>query len=53
MVDVEIGVRKMTPGKKLLAAFGLGAFAALVLLALSAYMSPAMLIDLANLRLCN
>jgi len=29
----------MTPGQKLLAAFGLGAFAALVLLALSAYMS--------------
>ena len=43
----------MTHRKKLLAAFGLGAFAALVLLALSAYLSPAMLIDLANFRLCS
>jgi len=43
----------MTPWKKLFAAFGLGVFAAIVALALSAYLSPAMLIDLANLRLCN
>lgn len=52
MGDVEFGVRNMTPTKKLLAAFGLGAFAALVLLVLSAYLNPAMLIPLANLRLC-
>lgn len=43
----------MTLRKKLLAAFGLGIFAAVVLLTLSAYLSPAMLIDLANLRLCS
>ena len=43
----------MTHWKKLLSAFGLGAFAAVVLLVLSAYLSPTMLITLANLRLCN
>jgi hypothetical protein len=43
----------MTYRKKLLSAFGLGAFAAVVLLVLSAYLSPTMLITLANLRLCN
>ena len=43
----------MTHGKKLLTAFGLGVFVAVVILALSAYLSPAMLIDLANLRLCS
>jgi hypothetical protein len=43
----------MTPRNKLLAAFGLGVFAAVVLLVLSAYLSPTMLITLANLRLCN
>ena len=45
--------RNMTHRNKLLAAFGLGAFAAVVLLVLSAYLNPAMLINLANLRLCN
>ena len=43
----------MTHRNKLLAAFGLGVFAAVVLLVLSAYLNPAMLITLANLRLCN
>ena len=43
----------MNHRNKLLAAFGLGAFAAVVLLVLSAYLSPSMLITLANLRLCN
>jgi hypothetical protein len=42
----------MTRRKKLLSAIGLGVFAAVVLFALSAYLSPAMLIDLANFRLC-
>jgi hypothetical protein len=43
----------MAHWKKLLSAFGLGAFAAVLLLALSAYLNPAMLIAFANLRLCN
>ena len=43
----------MTSWKKLLSAFGLGVFTAIVLLALSAYVNPAMLIAFANLRLCN
>jgi len=43
----------MTPWKKLLSAFGLGAFTVIVLLALCAYVNPAMLIAFANLRLCN
>jgi hypothetical protein len=43
----------MTHQKKLLSAFGLGAFTAIALLALSAYVNPAMLIAFANLRLCN
>jgi len=43
----------MTRRKKLLSAIGLGVFAAVVLLALSAYLGPAMLIDLANFRLCS
>jgi len=43
----------MTHWKKLLSAFGLGAFAAVLLLVLSAYLNPMMLITLANLRLCN
>ncbi len=45
-------VRNMTHRNKLLSAFGLGVFAAVVLLVLSAYLNPAMLINLANLRLC-
>jgi len=43
----------MTRWKELLAAFGLGAFTVIVLLALSTYVNPAMLIAFANLRLCN
>jgi glycerol uptake facilitator-like aquaporin len=43
----------MTHWKKLLSAFGLGVFVAVVLLAFSAYLNPAMLIGLANLRLCS
>jgi hypothetical protein len=53
MGEVGFGVRNMTRRKKLLSAIGLGAFAAIVLLVLSAYLSPAMLIDLANFRLCS
>ena len=53
MRDAPHGIATMTPWKKLLSAFGLGVFAAVVLLVLSAYLSPAMLISLANLRLCN
>ena len=43
----------MTPHEKLLSAAGLTVLAAMVLLALSAYFSPAMLIAFANLRLCS
>jgi len=43
----------MTHRKKLLSAIGVGVFAVIVLFALSAYLSPAMLIDLANFRLCS
>jgi hypothetical protein len=43
----------MTSRNKLLSAFGLGVFAAVLLFVLSAYLNPAMLITLANLRLCN
>jgi hypothetical protein len=37
----------------LLSAIGLGVFAIIVILAFGAYLSPAMLIDFANLRLCS
>jgi len=53
MGEGGFGVRNMTRRKKLLSAIGLGAFAVIVLLALSAYLSPTMLIDLANFRLCS
>ena len=43
----------MTRAKKLLSAIGLGVFAAVALLALSAYLNPTMLIEFANLRLCS
>ena len=43
----------MTREKKLLSAIGLGVFTVVVLLAFAAYLSPAMLIALANLRLCS
>jgi hypothetical protein len=43
----------MTREEKLLSAIGLGVFAALLLLAFSAYVNPAMLIDFANFRLCS
>ena len=43
----------MTRREKLLSAIGLGALAAIVLLAFNAYVNPAMLIDFANLRLCS
>jgi hypothetical protein len=43
----------MTREEKLLSAIGLGVFAALLLLAFSAYLNPAMLIDFASLRLCS
>jgi hypothetical protein len=42
----------MTLKGKLAMAIGGAAFAAVVLLALNAYVHPAMLIDFANLRLC-
>jgi len=43
----------MTGKEKFLSVIGLGVFAVLVLLALNAYVNPAMLIDFANLRLCS
>jgi len=43
----------MTRVEKLLSAIGLGVFAAMLLLAFSAYVNPAMLIDFANFRLCS
>ena len=43
----------MTRKEKFVTAIGLGAFAAVALLALNAYVSPSMLIDFANLRLCS
>jgi len=39
--------------EKILSAIGLGVLAAIVLLAFSAYVNPAMLIDFANFRLCS
>jgi hypothetical protein len=39
--------------EKFAAAIGLIVFAALVLLALSGYVHPAMLIDFANIRICS
>jgi hypothetical protein len=41
----------MTLKEKMLSAIGVAVFGAIVLLAFSAYVSPAMLIDFANLRL--
>ena len=43
----------MTLKEKLATAIGAVVFAAISLLALNAYISPAMLIDFANLRLCS
>lgn len=43
----------MTREQKLLLAIGLGVFGAVVLLALSGYVHPAMLIDFANIRICS
>jgi hypothetical protein len=43
----------MTHARKLASAIGLGVFAAVVALALSAYVDPAMLIDFANIRICS
>jgi len=43
----------MTREEKLLSAIGLGVFAAIVLLAFSAYVNPEMLIDFASFRLCS
>ena len=36
-----------------MSAIGLGVFAAVVVLALSGYVHPAMLIDFANIRICS
>ena len=44
--------RSMRTGEKWLCALGLLAFALVVALTFKAYLSPAMLIDIANLRLC-
>jgi len=41
----------MTRKEKILSAIGVAVFGAVVLLAFSAYVSPSMLIDFANLRL--
>jgi hypothetical protein len=43
----------MTLKEKLATAIGAAVFAAIALLAVNAYVHPAMLIDFANLRLCN
>ena len=43
----------MTRKEKILSAIGVGVFGAIVLLAFSAYLNPAMLIDFANLRFCS
>jgi len=43
----------MTREEKLASAIGFGVFAAVVLLALSGYVQPAMLIDFANIRICS
>ena len=43
----------VTRVEMLLSAIGLGVFATIVILAFGAYLSPAMLIDFANLRLCS
>ena len=39
--------------RKLISAIGLGVFAAVLVLVLSAYVDPAMLIDFANIRICS
>ncbi len=44
---------RMTRQEKLLSTIGLVVFAAIMLLAFRGYVSPAMLIDFANLRLCS
>ena len=43
----------MTRDRILVAAIGLGVFAAVVALALNGYVHPAMLIDFANIRICS
>jgi hypothetical protein len=43
----------MTREQKLMSAIGIGVFAAVVALALSGYLHPAMLIDFANVRICS
>ena len=43
----------MTREQKMMSAIGLAAFAAVVALALSGYLHPAMLIDFANIRICS
>ena len=43
----------MTREQKFISAIAFGLFVAVVLLALSGYVHPAMLIDFANLRICS
>ena len=43
----------VTLREKLATAIGVAVFAAVALLAMNAYVHPSMLIDFANLRLCN
>ena len=43
----------MTRKKKILSALGFTLFGAIVLLAFSAYLDPAMLLDFANTRFCS
>lgn len=43
----------MTLEKILVAAIGVGVFAAVVAVVLNGYMHPAMLIDFANIRICS
>ena len=42
----------MTRGKIVVSAIAVGAFIALVALAMKGYVHPAMLIDFANIRIC-
>jgi hypothetical protein len=43
----------MTRAQKIMSVIGVVAFAAAVVLALSGYVHPAMLIDFANIRICS
>jgi hypothetical protein len=46
------GTKHMTRKQKILSAIGMTVFGAVVLLAFSGYVNPAMLLDFANARFC-